>query len=246
MKKLPPRDEQNLHDWITNGIDLDSEGDEIKTGNLDSDFETEFLKYKLIRKALRSLPMLEPPRSFRLTPDMVGVKPPRPRFSIWMNAATAFFSLVFVFSLGLRINGIPYSPFTNFDAAMMSSEESLESAEPLVAMAPARAAEPVDLPPTPEPLTSGSAPAEGAAESELEIMEEPPADVAMKAAPQAETMTMDQPIPDEPEILDPGIQPLDWLVWISLLFVFLLLAFTKKMREHYEDAWRAKWNNDRK
>jgi len=246
MKKLPQRDEQNLHDWITNGIELDSEGVVKKTGNLNSNFEIEFLKFKLIRNALRSLPMLEPPRSFRLTPDTLGVKPPRPRFSLWMNTATIFFSLLFVFSLGLRINGMPFSLFENSDAAIMASEESIESAEPAPAMAPARAAEPVDLTPIPEPLAFGSAPAEGAAESELEIMEEPPADVTMKAAPQEEIIPMEQTHPAEPVILDPGIQPLDWLVWVSLLLVFLLFAFTRKMRERYEDAWRAKWKDDRK
>ena len=234
MNKLSPVDEEKLHDWITDGMDINSEEEAKKTGMVNSDIETELLKFQTIRKALGSLPMLEPPKSFRLTSDMVGVKPPRPRFSLWMNGATAFFSLLFLFSLGLRINGMFFSPVADSEAAKVVSEESFESAEPASAMAPAGAAEPVDLTLLPDTLALGGGSVEEATEPEAEIMEEPPADIAMKAAPQEETMSAEDSLPAEPVSLNPGIQALDWLVWVSFLLVFLLLAFTGKMRERYE------------
>lgn len=245
MANLSRTDEQLLHDWLSDELNKEGLENITELNKHDPEFEAELSKFQFIRKALRGLPSLETPRSFRLTSDMAGVKPPKPGFSYLINAATALFSLVFVVSFGIRINSMPFGLWGDQEQILMVAEDGLAAPEQSPEMAPLaaeRSAEPTSLP---ETLTFSSAPAEGFDESTGAILTEPLLDTAMKMAPQEETQPAIAPPMEEPVNFAPGIRPLDWLVWVSLLVVILLLAFAGWLRERYDEAWRAKWKNER-
>src|SRR5512146_3149736 len=54
------------------------------------------------RSLLRQLPQRRAPRNFRLTPKMVGIRPPEPRAYPAFRLATALVALLFVMAVGLN------------------------------------------------------------------------------------------------------------------------------------------------
>lgn len=65
------------------------------------------------RSILRKLPKRRAPRNFTLTRQMVGLKPPLPRFYPVLRLATVFAAILFVFSFSMNA----LSPYVSFFSA---------------------------------------------------------------------------------------------------------------------------------
>ncbi len=194
------------------------------------------------RGLLRQLPMRKAPRSFKLTPKMVGKNPPLPRAYPAFRFVTALATLLLFFTVGL-----------NFLAPQMASQlplygmggggapESFSAQAPAATEAPATEAPAMEAPAATEPpaalvpLPTGTLSAQDTARSAIEtpsekngVTEEP--DVLSQAPvqnAQPSQAAAPQPVPPVWQIL---------LAGIALLSAFTMFL----MRRLAADRWRRK------
>lgn len=215
-----------LHDLISDQVDPDVERKIREKRARDPVLEAEISRFEEIRKALKGLPNLSAPRSFRMTPQMAGVKPPVSRSLGLVSRLAGVASLIFVLSFGASFaNNTFMNPQTEFAIV----------AEPMSMDAPMS---------VPEAATMAEAPLE----------ESVPEDLMLKSAPMevpsddSSRNAMDEVILQELALEETGMDGysvatviIEMVGWISLgvtiiLFVWMTLGRIIQLR-----AWTRKW-----
>jgi len=230
-KNLP---NSELHDLISGEATPRTAAEIRARRSSDANFDAEALEFERIRRSLQSLPNLPAPRSFRLNPQMAGVKPPKPRSFAWATYAAA---LMFVLSIGFRTIPLPLSA-SEKSLAMEAAPMLLEA--PMEAPMAAPAAEmPSDIP-------------EAAAFAEIPAAEQASDDLALQAAPMdAPAEGRSRKMPDDPsdDMNEAGSvgSPTSALssfsmvaMWVSLGLALLLLALVLLGRLIQIRTWRKK------
>jgi hypothetical protein len=194
------------------------------------------------RSLLRQLPMRKAPRSFRLTPQMVGKNPPLPRSYPVFKFATSLATLLLFFTIGLNFLGPQLAsqppafgmgggaPDTfSAESAQLATEEPLADAMPAATEPPATEAPAAEEPSVAmAPMSTATASVEDTARA-META------VAENEASGAET---EQELMTAPaETTQPVSSQLQWiLAGVALLGAFVMVI----MRQQAASRWRDK------
>ena len=198
------------------------------------------------RGILRQLPQRRAPRNFRLTPKMVGQKPPMPRAYPLFRYATALATLLLFFTFATNFMAprmqrvaVPYGIGGGYggggDAAEPELAMEAAAEEPAPAMeapaAPAEAEEPAAEEPIP---TEG----EPVAEDSARVQPTMQPDAVEKSAP-GEAYAQD--VAPEPDVAAQPAPPIGSMLQIILAGIGILSALTAFALRYFTiRKWRAK------
>lgn len=233
-------DDQNnidFHDLISGQADPITVKRLNERGSIDPVFAAKVEEFAFIRRNMKALPTIPTPRSFRLTPKMTGVKPPKPRVFTWLSYAASLTSLVFVLSTGMRLVNAPVLS-TKTDIAMESAPAMLEAPMEAPLMAHAMEA-PVDAP---EVAAFADMPEEGSAPEDLALQAAP-----VEALPDAAARKLPEEMPGA-IVQDNALSPMpsspsasEMIFWISLVLSLLLFSGMFFGRMIQVRVWRSNW-----
>ncbi|HJS20618.1 MAG TPA: hypothetical protein VJ785_17865 [Anaerolineales bacterium] len=193
------------------------------------------------RSLLRQLPMRKAPRSFRLTPQMVGKDPPLPRSYPVFKFATTLATVLLFFTFGLNFLGPqlasqpPAFGMGGGAPDTFSAESAQLATEPLLAEMPATEAPAATEEPSAAmaPLPTASAPAQDTARAmETAVTKNADTEDAVSGAEKAQSLP--------PAAVEPAKPVSSQLQWI-LAGVALLGAFVMAMmRQLAANRWQGK------
>jgi anti-sigma factor RsiW len=208
--ELPERDRELLSAYIDNELSLDERAALEQRLAVEPLLRRELVELRAVRDILREQSWVTPPRSFTLTPEMVGVRPRRFAFSRWWQPFGALGALVLVMLIGwqlLNLNRMPLQ--TAAPAAATAVPENV----------PALAAQPEALArqePTSEPEISAMAEQASPAAGIAAIQSEP-----TDGAAREPTDGGHAGLPASPQPTRPSPPPLPVVVGLAILLVIL-------------------------
>lgn len=194
------------------------------------------------RSLLRQLPMRKAPRSFKLTPQMVGKNPPLPRSYPVFKFATSLATLLLFFTFGLNFLGTQMAsqqpafgmgggaPDTfSAESAQLATEAPLADAMPAATELPATEAPAAEEPSVAmAPMSTATASVEDTARAMETAVAENEANGS-----EAEQELMTAPA----ETIQPVSSQLQWiLAGVALLGAFVMVM----MRQQAASRWRSK------
>ena len=184
-------------------------------------------EYQTVKGLLATLPIVQPPRNFLLSPSMVGVKPPQPSWFGNIQRAAAVIGVFLLVSVAYQ--SIPLvSPTLNGGVAVVEQINASQPEAPLAFSAP-----------VPEAISPGDGePSAEIQEPALRSIEVPAAEgdalgaPMMKSAPDLGLSAEVQAAATQPAL---NIQIIT--IVLAGLFVMLLVAIPI-LRKRYIETWR--------
>lgn len=219
--ELPERDRELLSAYIDNELSPNERAALEQRLAVEPLLRRELAELRAVRDLLRDQPWVTPPRSFTLTPEMVGVRPRRFAFSRWWQPFGALGALVLVMLIGwqlLNLNRMPLQ--TAAPAAATAVPENV----------PALATRPDELTrqePTSEPVISAMAEQASPAAGIAAIQSEP-----TDGAAREPTDGGHAGLPASPQPTRPSPPPLPVVVGLAILLV--VIAAIWLLRRQFE------------
>lgn len=222
MKTFNDNDLETLSAYL-DGILAPSESARVESRlSADPEFDSALADIRFARSVLRAMPKRKAPRNFMLTRKMVGKNPPMPRAYSFFKFASAFASvlLIFTFAVNARINS-RVSVGANAPAVAEASAAEYPAAESLGFEAPATEAPAIEMiAPLVAPTSEGVA-----ADAQTQPPAENQPEASEKSAPQ-----------EQPAVKSEAAIPVAWqIVLVGVVLSSLLIMFA--LREHAKRKW---------
>jgi anti-sigma factor RsiW len=219
--ELPERDRELLSAYIDNELSPNERAALEQRLAVEPLLRRELAELRAVRDLLRDQPWVTPPRSFTLTPEMVGVRPRRFAFSRWWQPFGALGALVLVMLIGWQLLNLNRTPLqTAAPAAATAVPENV----------PALATRPDELTrqePTSEPVISAMAEQASPAAGIAAIQSEP-----TDGAAREPTDGGHAGLPASPQPTRPSPPPLPVVVGLAILLV--VIAAIWLLRRQFE------------